>query len=368
VKVYLKQKYMFQLLVLNLVKGVRSKSLFHVLYKFKNIYLFLKYYNLKHQRKIIYVLTPPMQLPNIGDHAQVVGIKKWMSDKYPDYQVLEFNKDETIYLQWAIKKLTSKNDLVFIHSGGNMGDSGLWSERGRRLTIKNLPDNKIISLPQTIFFSDTDTGRKELKISQAIYNQHPNLIIMARDFKSESLAREYFPNANIISCPDFVLYLQNQTSDESNQEERVNTLLCLRKDSESILTNEKRTKIKDLVNQPIIYIDTTLPRLIPRKNRENELKLIIQRMYSSKIVITDRFHGLIFAVLTKTPCIVLSTVNHKITSAFKWFDGINFVAFAHNLEEIPRLINEIEKLPSKESKDWATLYFDSLKTILKSYD
>lgn len=359
---------MIQMLVLNLVKGVRSKSFFHTLYKIKNLYLFVKYYNLRSKRKIIYVLTPPMQLPNIGDHAQVVGIKKWMSDNYPNYQILEFNKDETIYLQWVIKKLSNKNDLIFIHSGGNMGDSGLWSEKGRRLTIKNFHDNVIISLPQTIFFSGTEVGKRELKISQKIYSEHPNLTIMARDYKSETLAKEYFPNAKIFSCPDFVLYLQDQTCNDISKDKRVNILLCLRKDSESALNDQKRSHIQLLINQSFKQIDTTLPRLIPRKNRQNEINNIIRTMCCSKIVITDRFHGLIFAVLTKTPCIVISTVNHKLTSAFKWFDGINFVAFAHDPEDIPSLIKKLEKLSDKNTKDWSRLYFDPLKIILNTHD
>ncbi|MDD4108286.1 MAG: polysaccharide pyruvyl transferase family protein [Prolixibacteraceae bacterium] len=327
----------------------------------KNLYLYLKYFKLKNHDKIIYVLTPPAQLSNIGDHAQVIGIKSWLADNYHDIPILEFNKDETIHLQWAIKKLTKKTDLIFIHSGGNMGDSGLWSEKGRRLTIQNFPENKIISLPQTIHFSDTDLGRHELKKSQEIYNRHKKLTIIARDFKSENLANNYFPKANIFSCPDFVLYLQNAFNEGRSAKSFQFILFCLRNDSESALNNQQREKILSLVNQPYKSIDTTLPRLITRRRRKKELDKIIETISNCSIIITDRFHGLIFAVLTKTPCIVISTTNHKLTSAFEWFDGINYVEFAKNIDDIPLLITKLKNLQVKEDKDWINQFFDHIK-------
>jgi pyruvyl transferase EpsI len=349
-----------QKLILKVVQGVRSKSIFHASYKVKNIYLYLRYFKLKNQCKLIYVLTPPAQLSNIGDHAQVIGIKNWLSDNYAGMPILEFNKDETIHLQWAIKKLTNKNDLIFIHSGGNMGDSGIWSEKGRRLTIQNFPENKIVSLPQTIHFSDSDLGKRELKKSQNIYNSHKNLTIIARDFKSEKLAKNYFPKAKIFSCPDFVLYLQ-KTFNEVYAGKSSHILFCLRNDSESAINEQQRKKIISSVNQSFTTIDTTLPRLILRNKRNKELKEIIDIVSHSSVVVTDRFHGLIFAVLTKTPCIVISTINHKLTSAFKWFDGINFVEFATYLDDIPLLINKLQNLKEKKDKDWAKQYFDQIK-------
>lgn len=32
----------------------------------------------------------------------------------------------------------------------------------------------------------------------------------------------------------------------------------------------------------------------------------------SKVIVTDRLHGLIFALITNTPCIVISSYNQKL--------------------------------------------------------
>lgn len=187
--------------------------------------------NLKSQRKIFYTITPPPKLSNVGDHAQAIAIRVWLEKHYHQLPIIEVDKSQTRYLMPALKWLIGSEDLIFLHSGGNLGDRGMWSEKNRRLVIKSFPKNKIISLPQTIHFSETKIGRREKENTRKIYAAHPNLTVIGRDPKSGEIAEELFPKAKTYCMPDFVLSLPPKNSGIKNTTPKV--LLCLRLDSES---------------------------------------------------------------------------------------------------------------------------------------
>ena len=54
-----------------------------------------------------------------------------------------------------------------------------------------------------------------------------------------------------------------------------------------------------------------------------------------KVVITDRYHGTIFALIAGTPVIVLSSTDHKLSSGVTWFpkEFGKMVSFANDLDE-----------------------------------
>jgi hypothetical protein len=51
--------------------------------------------SLKKEKNIFYTITPPESLDNIGDHAQVIGIKKWFDQYFSEYRVVELDKIQT---------------------------------------------------------------------------------------------------------------------------------------------------------------------------------------------------------------------------------------------------------------------------------
>ena len=300
------------------------------------------------RKKIIYVLTPPPYLSNIGDHGQVVAIKKWFAEFYPEYFVMEFDKEEAISEARFIRFVARKDDLVFLHSGGNMGDRGIWSETGRRKTIEAFPDRKIVSLPQTIFFSDTAKGRKELGTSREIYARHPDLLITARDFQSRELADKYFPGSERMTVPDFVLYLHGRRHFSKSDSKGV--LLCFRKDVESIVDAKDIENIEAALDRKGLafdYFDTTFSSPIQRRDRDALLEKTLKMFSDYELVITDRFHGVIFSVIAHTPCIVMKTVDHKLTSAIDWFEGTNYVFWSESSGQIAQSIENALSVDSR---------------------
>lgn len=314
---------------------------------------------LRHERKVIYGLTPPPRLSNIGDHAQAVAIEAWIARQLPGLPVIELDKDLVRPALPALQRLVGPDDLVLLHSGGNLGDRGLWSENGRRALIAALPDNRVVSLPQTIHFSETDRGRAERAKSVAIYGAHPRLAVLGRDPRSAEFAAQLFPRAVSFGCPDMVLSLPPRPGEPPNPE-RPRVLACLRLDNESRLSEPERARLADGLGGSVERFDTTLDAPIAVAERRTKLDATLDRFRRVDAVVTDRYHGLIFAVLTRRPTVVLPTVDHKLTSAAHWFESLDYVRFAEQPDDVPQLLKEVLRGTDFTTPDWNRLHFDRL--------
>jgi pyruvyl transferase EpsI len=310
------------------------------------------------KRKVVYALTPPASLSNVGDHAQAVAIRRWLAKHYADLPVLEVDKRQSEAHLRTLVRLVREDDLIFLHSGGNLGDRGEWSERVRRLLIQSFPNNRIVSLPQTIYFSDTERGRRERETTRRIYGAHRRLTVIGRDPHSGRLAAELFPDAVTFSMPDFVLSLP--PSPPARPSETPKVLLCLREDVESALSVETKESVGAALGLPHERFDTTLPHPISPRRRDAVLAETLERFRSSAAVVTDRYHGLIFAVLCRRPTVVLPTVDHKLTSALDWFEDVPFVRLAPSPEAVPALLREVSAASRDGGPDWNREYFDRL--------
>ena len=327
-----------------------------------NIAFAYEHRDLKPQAKIIYSLTPPPYLKNVGDHAQVIAIRAWLDQHFGKLPVMEMDKDRGHYYLPALRWLVNSDDIFFLHSGGNLGDRGIWSEGMRREVIRNFPQNQIISLPQTIFFSDTEKGQKEQSNSRRIYANHPNLTVIGRDPRSGELAQELFPQAKTFCMPDFVLSLPPRHSQIKHNSPQI--LLCLRLDPETVLTSKQRQEIGENLPYECTYYDTTLDRAIAIDQREATLNKTLDKFLNADVVVTDRYHGLIFTVLCQKPCVVLRTIDHKLTSAIHWFEDLPQVMFAQSLEEVPELVERCLQNDTQKTIDWSEQYFDRIPELV----
>lgn len=301
----------------------------------------------------------------MGDQAIAIATIKWIKDNFNEV-VIEVRLIDIYKYISSIKKIINNDDIIFFHGGGNIGDRYLSAENARRFLLKTFPNNKIISFPQTIYFSNSKEGKIELEKSKSIYNGHKNFTIMTRDQYSLSLANNYFPNCKPFNFPDMVLYLNNKFN-RSNQN-RGKILVCLRNDIEKNTNNDFNQFIFDLIknkNLPFTTQDTFLDRKPDFEERENLLSEILDIFSKHKAVITDRFHGVIFSVITKTPCIVLKSSDHKIAEGVKWFAGLNYVFYVgEDFKMIPQKLEQALKLENLNDIDWDKEYFNNLKNII----
>jgi pyruvyl transferase EpsI len=320
---------------------------------------YLRHVRLAGRKKVVYALTPPPRLSNIGDHAQVVAIEAWLARQLSGWPVLEVDKDISTYGLRALRRLVSPEDRIILHSGGNLGDRGRWSENARRGIIEAFGAHPIVSLPQTIHFSDTEAGRAERARSAQIYRRHPRLAVLGRDPRSAELAAELSPRAVSFACPDFVLSLPPRPG-APVRPAAPEVLACLRLDNESTLSEDERVSLSSSLGARVQRFDTTLAEPIAVEARRKMLDETLERFRAVDAVVTDRYHGLIFAVLTRRPTVVLPTVDHKLTSAAHWFASLRYVRFASTPDEVPELLQDVLRADDFETPDWNALYFDPL--------
>ena len=316
--------------------------------------------------RIFYLLTPPPRLRNVGDQAQVVAIRAWVDEHYPGRQVVEIDKDQQRRVLPALRRVARADDLVLLHSGGNLGDRGIWSETARRAAITALRHCPVVSLPQTIFFSDTPTGRHERATTEGVYAGHRRLVVIGRDPVSAEQAAAMFPGATTFALPDPVLSLPPRPRDGTGRtgpgpasSGPLSVLLCLRQDDESA-TGPADVAVLRAMPHVITAYDTTLDHDIAPEQRHAVLAAALDLFSAADVVVTDRFHGVIFSVLCRRPVVVLRTVDHKLTSAISWFEGMSWVRFAGSVAEVPGLVDQLRGADTARAPDFRALYFDPL--------
>ena len=328
-----------------------------------------RYYNLfkkyKNKKKIIYTLVPTHG--NMGDQAIALATINYLEENFGDYDIVQIYREETYRYLKAIKKIINKDDVIILHGGGNLGNLYPVEERDRRFIIQHLRKNKIISMTQTMNFSKDSFGKDELNKSRKIYNANENLTIIAREKHSYKLMKENF-NSNIILNPDIVFYLNNKI--DCNKFERTNIMTCLRNDKESVIGSNKEKLITDLKRNygQVVEFDTVINKTVTKEEREKELNKMFDKFLKSKVVITDRLHGMVFCAITKTPCIVTKSLDHKVTGIYQWIKDLNYIRLVESIEfeNIQPIIEELSSIKEKNDINFKEMYFDKLTSTLKN--
>ena len=304
-------------------------------------------YNIKHFKEKIFQREPDFELNNndkkrvffldapeygnLGDQAIAFSLQKFMKDQFPEYSQYEIQEDKYLSNVLWLKKNISKNDIICLMGGGNMGDLYQRYEAIRRNIIKNFKNNKIIIFPQTIDYGTDKYGEKEKKNSEKIYNKNKNLMLMAREEKTFDIMKTLYSDCTVVLTPDIVLYLNYK-----NLTERKNSVgLCLRNDKEKVL---KESDKEEILNKYKEHIDISThigdDVRIDCNNRKEFVENKLKQFAQNKLVVTDRLHGMIFAYITDTPCIAFNNSNGKIKGVYKWIGGKGKTAFLNKFEEV----------------------------------
>ena len=300
---------------------------------------------LRHEEKIIVAIAA--DYGNLGDIAITYAQVKYLEEHFPNHKIVTIFAND-IYLLRKYKTSIQPSDIITIIGGGNMGDSYKVLEDSRRYIIKLFPKNKIISFPQSIDFK----SHKSLHQSIKVYGKHPNLHIFAREPQSYEMMKTSFHNNHVYLVPDIVLSMKNMES----QTDREGIILCLRNDLEKHLSDQQKeslivsiTKKYENINRHDTFIDN-----LPKELGEQELNKLWDVFRKSKVVITDRLHGMIFCAITKTPCVVLPNSNHKIASTYqKWLGNLKYIKFVEKFDEEEILAN-VETLYNMKTEAFST--------------
>ena len=262
---------------------------------------------------------------NLGDVAITYAQRQWFNTMFPDRHVVNMNIDVTAGRLKVVKKTINPDDIVTLIGGGNMTDLYYDIELLRQMVVKNFPDHKIYSFPQTAMFSNTAAGRYLKRHAIKTYDRHRHITMMARERGTLELMQSIFPHQHVELAPDIVMTLDKREPDT----ERKHITLCLRDDAERSLPADFGNELsKALDGEQTTTYDTHIGHDgLTKAECEEELTKIWHHFAASRWVITDRLHGMIFAFITGTPAIVLGNNNHKVHDAYEWIKGCGYIHF-----------------------------------------
>lgn len=290
----------------------------------------------------VYIIGCPTHT-NIGDNAILIAEKEFLkrcgidSDEIECITESEFIRDYKIIKQWINRK-----SLLCGHGGGNMGNVYYSEEKIRRIMIQEFPENPMIVFPQTIHYEGENKIEEESN-SINIYNARKNLTLIAREQTSKEIMEKLYPDTQILLTPDIVFSTKMEDYGVVPQE-RTDILFCIRNDIEKNiddnLWNELKTYVKSF-NLEYRNTDMHSNCEITEDNREKCVCQKMQEFCSAKVAVTDRLHGMIFAALTGTPCIVFSNNNHKVKGTYEWISCLPYIRYVETVEEAKRVMPEL---------------------------
>jgi len=297
------------------------------------------------QSEHVIVLGAPAH-SNLGDQAQSYCIQTIIEEQFPQKKVFVFEgnilRKNYYFLLYLIRSSIRENDIILIHSGYHCTDLFLKEELLNEKIIELFQNKKLLFLPQTVFFKNEQLMKK----SAEIYNTHPNVTIMCRDEISFAYAKTLYTNCKLMLYPDIVTSLIGR---RKYNNKRKGILVCLRKlgSVESQFSEDKKEKlISDLsLIDTVSVTDTDSPVhwKIIREKRSEIIEKELEYYAQFKVIITDRYHGMIFSLISNTPVVVVGSTDHKLSSGIKWFPTNIYksISFTENIDNICNIVKLI---------------------------
>lgn len=305
------------------------------------------------QDKVISTLVPLIQsnyalldIPdhgNIGDHLIYEGELIFLNKYLSEYKCVHSSSCHSFD-----KKQISDDTVILLHGGGNLGDIYDLHQNFRLDIIQTFPANRIIILPQTVFYNDC----QKLKQDCVVFNSHKNLFICVRDQKSYDLLKDYIDINRIFLLPDMAFFIDLSMYTQPIQEERKALLMhridvegTIAPDIQIIESLKNRGLIVDIEDWPTFYRtfntrfynlrnrfrnifinillkSSLFPSLIKNDTnckilKQYYMKVGIQFMNKYDVVYTTRLHGLILAILLGKRSVLLDNSYGKLSSFYE---------------------------------------------------
>jgi len=292
----------------------------------------------KQNDRVVVLLSTPVH-GNLGDHAIVYAEKKILKDYFKTSPIVEIPNNCYLAFPDIVRLFVRDSDIIIIDGGGNLGT--LWKHEDDKITsiIENYSKNKIIIFPQTCYYESCDNDRERIEKNRKTYENAHDLTVMLRDDASYKLFNKLFPNTKSLFVPDIVLSLRPKVS----KNVRKGVLLCFRQDCEKTVDIDcKNNILKQLDFSEVRDFSTVVPYGVDEKKRIAELQAKWDELAGAELLICDRLHAMIFALITKTPCIALDNVSKKVSGTYEWIKDVPYVYMAKSLDEIPKIMAEID--------------------------
>ena len=262
----------------------------------------------------VYYLVLTACCGNAGDHAIELSERELMRDcGIENFQIFDFFEYALIadYLSETIRK----NDVLLIPGGGNLGDS--WAEEYAHIlsVIRKYPENPILVFPESWYFSDSEEGKRLLAETREIISHHKNITLYARDSWSFREMRRQLPGACVKYAFDCALLGGTFYDEPETLHGGAITVGISVRDDKEAKNRGLYTVASEAVSRlgyDSLCIVNDCHEPIGKHAKQAYVNAVLSQYRRADIVITDRFHGMIFSLLCRKPCIVFDNRTGKI--------------------------------------------------------
>ena len=281
--------------------------------------------------------------PNAGDSAIWLGQLRYLKEKGTSLAyTCEMRSFSARRLVRALPSGT-----VLLSGGGNLGDLWPTFEEFRERIVSSLPDHRLIQLPQTIeFASDAALAR-----AADLFSAHGNFTMLVRDAQSLAVARGTFGLPAALA-PDMAFALG--TLPRPRPERSV--VLLARGDIESVggasesgsdwpsyassglayPVIRKSSKIAGRVSKHVPTPGSTGWRVLDRTYTllaRERLASAVRMVSSGEVLVTDRLHGHIVAMLMGVPHVLVDNSYGKLRRFHEtWTSDSTITYWAEDLD------------------------------------
>lgn len=310
--------------------------------KVKNFLFFWKNHRrlpLKNNRiKVVLFGTP--EYGNLGDHLIAFSELKMLEQLYGEGRVLEVTENDIRFRWHQIKHLLKQEMIIALQGGGNVSDVWRDQEKIRSKILKNIQNEKVILMPQTVYIKD--------KTNYRILDKYRNRVLFcAREKYTYSALKERNIKPSIL-CPDIALNLWDYCEQYRAEHSRNGIGVCFRNDAESASLLQEGRVIEYLKANGLDFFtfSTVQNKFLPSDCREEKVQAFLAYLSSMELVVTDRLHAMIGAFLVGTPCIALSNSNKKLEGSYEWIKPADNIFFASDLDTA---VGKIEEFKGKKN-------------------
>ena len=221
--------------------------------------------------------------------------------------------------------------ILMFRGGGNWGDLYRFETTFRNKFIKAYPNNQIVVMPQSIKYKKSYLIENDANL----YKKHPNLHLMVRSVKSHNVLKSHFKN-NQYLMPDSALSIGHL---EPLCQPKYDVVFLKRTDTEGVLKNA--TKMTELFTENGItwkqldWFDAereefkTNPKFTRQSTYESRqpifrLQMANRILCQGKVILTDRLHATVLALLMDKPVVCLENSYgkiHGVTNLLEYFGG-----------------------------------------------
>lgn len=283
----------------------------------------------------------PVALVNFPNHANPGDNAIWLGTHAVLRRIgvpVHYASNWSSFNEEAMRREIGDGPLL-LNGGGNFGDLHAGQQGLREHVLERCTDRRIVQLPQSIWFRD-DGNRERMR---RLCASHPDFTLIVRERQSYETARRLFDVPTLL-CPDMAFGLRTLERPAGASRE----LLWLgREDSERVprespppgldardwIGADAAEGISDAalrvlrLNRRLIDFTREDPRRTARRWRtlawtfgplaEAWVRRGVEVVSSAKVMVTDRLHAHVFAILLGVPHVVLDNSYGKVGSTFE---------------------------------------------------